>query len=271
MAHQLRPLARLFRAMAELIDQDHASQSRDEAIAKAAGVVAARATAQELVAGRRWPADGAELLATPYAFHAVLPRQAATAAHVQVMQPPGPVPSAGQRQAAASPASSGSPRLDAGRLPGSRLGDLDPGAMAKLWTLLSDLRGGQAIPRGELIRLTGWLPADLVARLLALLEGGPELVGAQAAWVRNAIDPNDPATPVLAVVGLGWLEAAGQVLAAGSSAHELQVVLSVADRHGQLPRRHARQQPDRWDRPGGQPRDAGRSGLGIRLGQDCRY
>jgi hypothetical protein len=104
--------------------------------------------------------------------------------------------------------------------------------VAKLWTLLSDLRGGQAIPRGELIRLTGWIPADLVARLL---DGGAELVGAQAAWIRDAIDPNDPGTPALAVVVLGWLEAAGQVLAAGSSAEELQVLLTVADRHGQPP------------------------------------
>jgi hypothetical protein len=64
MANQIRPLARLFRGMADLIDQDHASQTRYEAIAKAAGVVAARATAQELVAGRLWQVDGADLLAS---------------------------------------------------------------------------------------------------------------------------------------------------------------------------------------------------------------
>jgi hypothetical protein len=52
MGNQIRPLARLFRGMADLIDQDHASQTRYEAIAKAAGMVAARATAEELVAGR---------------------------------------------------------------------------------------------------------------------------------------------------------------------------------------------------------------------------
>jgi hypothetical protein len=78
--------------------------------------------------------------------------------------------------------------------------------------------------------MTGVIPADLAARLLRLLEGGAELVGAQAARIRNAIDPNGPATPVLAVVALGWLEAAAQVLAAGSSPQELQVLLSVADR-----------------------------------------
>ena len=50
-----------------------------------------------------------------------------------------------------------------------------------------------------------------------------------------AIDPNDPATPTLALIVLGWLEAAEQVLAAGSSSQELQVLLSVADRHGQSP------------------------------------
>jgi hypothetical protein len=106
---------------------------------------------------------------------------------------------------------------------------MDPADVAKLWTLLSDLRGGQVIPRSQLIRLTGFIPADLAARLLRLLDGGPELVGAQAARIRNAIDPNDPTTPVLAVIVLGWLEAAKQVLAAGSSTQELQVLLSVAD------------------------------------------
>src|SRR5215217_6404141 len=74
--NQIRPLARLFRGMADLIDRDHTSQTRYEAIAKAAGVVAARATAQELVAGRLWQVDGADLLAAAYAFHAGLPRQA---------------------------------------------------------------------------------------------------------------------------------------------------------------------------------------------------
>ena len=48
MANQIRPLARLFRGMADLIDRDHASRTRYEGIAKAARVVAARATAQEL-------------------------------------------------------------------------------------------------------------------------------------------------------------------------------------------------------------------------------
>jgi hypothetical protein len=98
MGNQIRPLARLFRGMADLIDQDHTSQTRYEAIAKAAGVVAARATAEELVAGRLWQVDGADLLASAYAFHAGLARQAATAAHVQAMQQPGPSPAGVQRQ-----------------------------------------------------------------------------------------------------------------------------------------------------------------------------
>ena len=84
--------------MADLIDQDHTSQTRYWAIAKAAGVVAARATAQELVAGWLWQVDGADLLASAYAFHAGLPRQAAMAAHVQAMQQPGPSPAGVQRQ-----------------------------------------------------------------------------------------------------------------------------------------------------------------------------
>src|SRR4029450_2113703 len=53
MVNQIRPLARLFRAMADLIDRDHTSQTRYEAIAKAAGVVAARAPAEGVVGGGR--------------------------------------------------------------------------------------------------------------------------------------------------------------------------------------------------------------------------
>jgi hypothetical protein len=250
--NQIRPLARLFRGMADLIDQDHTSQSRYEAIAKSAGVVAARATAEELVAGRLWQVDGADLLAAAYAFHAGLPRQAATAAHVQAMQQPGPGPAGAQPQPPpgspgrpgmgdpddwtarpGSPARSIAAPLDPHRLPGPRLGELDPADVAKLWALASELRGGQVIARGQLIRLTGFIPADLAARLLRLLDGGPELIGAQAARIGTAIDPNDPATPALAVIVLGWLEAAAQVLAAGSSPQELQVLLSVADQQGQ--------------------------------------
>src|SRR5215207_1824879 len=256
MDNQIRPLARLFRGMADLIDQDHTSRTRYEAIAKAAGVVAARATAQELVAGRLWQVDGADLLASAYAFHAGLPRQAITAAHVQAMQQSGSGPAGPQPQPSpppvptgrpgmgdpddwtarpGSPASCIAPPLDPRRLPGPRLGELDPADVAKLGALVSELPGSQFIPRSQLIRLTGVIPADLAARLLRLLDGGPELVGTQAARIRTAIDPNGPATPVLAVVVLGWLEAAAQVLAAGSSSQELVVLLSVADRHGQPP------------------------------------
>ena len=261
MANQIRPLAWLFRGMADVIDRDHSSESRYAAIAKAAGVVAARATAEDLVAGRLWQVDGADLLAAAYAFHAGLPRQAATAAHVQAMQQPGLGPAGAQPQpppvapgrpgmgdpddwaarpgsparSVAPPLGSVAPPLDPHRLPGPRLGELDPADAAKLWALVSELPGGQVIPRSQLIRLTGVLPADLAARLLRLLDGGPELLGAQAARIGNGIDPNDPATPALAVIVLGWLQAAAQVLAAGSSSQELQVLLSVADRHGQPP------------------------------------
>ena len=253
MANQIRPLARLFRGMADLIDRDHTSQTRYEAIAKAAGVVAARATAEELVAGRLWQVDGADLLAAAYAFHAGLPRQAATAAHLQAMQQPGSGPAGPQPQPPppaptgrpgagdpddwtaqpGSPVRSIAPPLDPHQLPGPRLGELDPADATKLWALVSDLAGSQLTPRSELIRLTGVIPADLAARLLRLLDGGPELVEAQADRIGTAIDPNDPATPALAVVVLGWLEAAAQVLAAGSSSQELQVLLSVADQQGQ--------------------------------------
>ena len=169
MVNQIRPLARLFRGMADLIDLDHTSRSRYEAIAKAAGVVAARATAEELVAGRLWQIDGADLLAAAYAFHAGLPRQAATAAHVQAMQESDPEPPDTQRRASVvvpsppgrprmqdpgawtvppgSPASTIAPPLDPHRLPGPRLGELDPADAAKLWALVSELPGSQFIPR----------------------------------------------------------------------------------------------------------------------------
>jgi hypothetical protein len=111
MANQIRPLARLFRGMADLIDRDHSSQTRYEAIAKAAGVVAARATAVELVAGRLWQVDGADLLASTYAFHAGLPRQAATAAYVQAMQQPGSGPAGAQPQPPPPPVPTGRPGM----------------------------------------------------------------------------------------------------------------------------------------------------------------
>jgi hypothetical protein len=63
-------------------------------------------------------------------------------------------------------ASSIAPPLDPHRLPGPRLGELDPADVAKLWRMLSALRGGQLLARGQLIQLTGLIPADLVARLL---------------------------------------------------------------------------------------------------------
>src|SRR4029453_13047081 len=72
------------------------------------------------------------------------------------------------------------------------LGGLDPADVAKLWALVSELPGSQFIPRSQLIRLTGFIPADLAARLLRLLDGGPELVGTQAARIRTAIDPHGP-------------------------------------------------------------------------------
>jgi hypothetical protein len=55
---------------------------------------------------------------------------------------------------------------------------------------------------------------------------------AEAARLRDVIDLNDPTTPALAVVTLGWLEAAEQVLTAGSTAQDLQVLVSVAGRQG---------------------------------------
>jgi len=82
--------------------------------------------------------------------------------------------------------------------------------------------------------LTRRLPVQLASQLLTVLDGGPALVRAEAVRVLDAINPQDPATPVLAVLVLGWLEAAEQVLAAGGSAQELQVLLPLADQGGDV-------------------------------------
>jgi hypothetical protein len=189
------------------------------------------------------------------AFHAGRSRQVAVAAHLRAMeepstvrageqpQPPGePVPPGGQggRDPAArapdppGPASSRPPPVDPHGLPGPRLGELDAAAAAGLWGLLAELRRGEVTPRGQLLRLTRRLPVELAAQLLSVLDGGPALVRAEAIRVLEAADPQDPATPALAVVVVGWLEAAEQALAAGASAQELKVLLGLAGQEGNL-------------------------------------
>jgi len=251
LANHISPLAQVFRGMADLIGHDHTSQTQYEAVTRAAEALAARATTQRLVAGPLWEAGGAGLLAAAYALHAGLPRQAATATHIHRLVEPSPAPthggdeappgdptpitagnSAGRTAQPAPPPGPRAPSVDPRHLPGPPLHHLDPADEAKLWTALSELRRGQVVPRGQLIRLTGWLPTELAVRLLALLERGPALVGAEAARLRDVIDLNDPTTPALAVVTLGWLEAAEQVLTAGSTAQDLQVLVSVAGRQG---------------------------------------
>jgi hypothetical protein len=95
LANHISPLAQVFRGMADLIDHDHTSQTQYEAVTKAAEALAARATTQQLVAGPLWEADGAGLLAAAYAFHAGLPRQAATATHIQALVETSPAPTHG--------------------------------------------------------------------------------------------------------------------------------------------------------------------------------
>ena len=73
MANHISPAAQLFRGMAELIDQDHTSQTDYDAVTRAAAALAARASTEQLVAGPLWEADGAGLLAAAYAFHVGLP------------------------------------------------------------------------------------------------------------------------------------------------------------------------------------------------------
>ena len=76
--------------------------------------------------------------------------------------------------------------------------------------------------------MTRRLPVELAGQLLSVLDGGPALVRAEAVRVLEGADPQNPATPALAVVVVGWLEAAEQALAAGASAQELQVLLGAA-------------------------------------------
>jgi hypothetical protein len=202
---------------------------------------------------RLWDDGCVELLAAAYAFHAGVSRQAAV--QVRAMEEPSAVTAGGQHQPPAvpvppggqggrdaetsapgrpDPAGSRPPPVDPHGLPGPRLGELDAAAAAGLWGLLAELRRGEVTPRGQLIRLTRRLPAELAAQLLSVLDGGPALVRAEAVRVLEAADPQNPATPALAVVVLGWLEAAEQALAAGASAQELQVLLGVAGQEGNL-------------------------------------
>jgi hypothetical protein len=111
---------------------------------------------------------------------------------------------------------------------------LDTAAAAALWALVAELRRGEVTPRGQLIRLTRRLPVELASQLLSVLDGGPALLRAEAVRALEVADPRDPATPALAMVVLGWLEAAEQGLAAGGSVPELRVLLGVADQEGNL-------------------------------------
>jgi hypothetical protein len=142
-------------------------------------------------------------------------------------------PTAGAHEAPA-PASSRPPPVDPLGLPGPRVGELETAAVAALWALLAELRRGEVTPRGQLIRLTRRLPVELASQLLSVLDGGPALLRAEAFRVLELADPRDPATPALAVIVLGWLEAAEQALTAGGSVPELQVLLGVAGQEENL-------------------------------------
>src|SRR5215207_6073076 len=164
------------------------------------------------------------------AFHARRSRQAALAAHVKAMEEPSTVPAGDQHQPPSEPVPPGG---QGGRDPAARAPE-PPAPAAGLWGLLAELRRGEVTPPGQLIRLTRRLPVELAGQLLSVLDGGPALVRAEAVRVLEAADPQNPATPALAMVVLGWLEAAEQALAAGASAQELQVLLGVAGQEGNL-------------------------------------
>jgi hypothetical protein len=159
------------------------------------------------------------LLAAAYAFHAGLSRQAAVAAQVRAMEEPSTV-RAGEEQH----------QLPSDPVPPGRQGGRDPAASAPQTSAPAGSRPPPVDPHS----LPGprRLPAELAAQVLSVVDGGPALVRAEAVRLLKAAAPQDPATPALAVVVLGWLEAAEQVLAAGGSAHELQVLLGVACQEG---------------------------------------
>jgi hypothetical protein len=207
------------------------------------------------VGGRSWDDDGAALLAAAYAFHAGLSRRAAVAAHVRAMEEPSAVKAGEQHESPGKPvppggkdtrylaagvpetatlAGSRPPPVDPHGLPGPRLGELDTAAAAALWALLAELRRGEVTPRGQLIRLTRRLPVELASQLLSVLDGGPAPLRAEAVRMLEVANPQDPATPAVAVIVLGWLEAAEQALTAGGSAPELRVLLGVAGQEGSL-------------------------------------
>ena len=254
MTEHIGPLPRLFRGMADRIDQDRLSPTRAEAIGNAAAVAVARAAAEGMVGGRLWDDDGAALLAAGYVFHAGRSRQTAVAAHsapwrsrahrgpVTSTNPPAS-PSHRAGRAAATPQPGPLSRLARrardprrwipmacpGHVWGSWMRPRRPGC-GGCWQSCAAARS----PRGQLLRLTHRLPVELAAQLLSVLDGGPALVRAEAVRVLEAADPQNPATPALAVVVVGWLEAAEQALAAGASAQELQVLLGVAGQEGNL-------------------------------------
>jgi hypothetical protein len=184
MTDEISPLAHLFRDMADRIDNDRTSQTRYQAIVKAAAVVAARAGAEGAVSGRLWETDGADLLAAAYAFHAGLSPEAAVADHLAATEETESVESAGQRQPTGEPlppgeqdsgdaagmapqspaqARSRPPPVDPRALPGPRLRDLEEAEAARLWALLGELRRDEVTPRGQLIRLTRRLRVQLAA------------------------------------------------------------------------------------------------------------
>jgi hypothetical protein len=120
LANHISPLAQVFRGMADLIDHDHTSQTQYEAVTKAAEALAARA------------------------FHAGLPRQAATATHIQALVETSPAPTHGGDKA---PRGDPTPIMagnSAGRtaqpapLPGPRATPVDPRRLPDLpfttWT-----------------------------------------------------------------------------------------------------------------------------------------
>lgn len=161
------------------------------------------------------------LLAAAYAFHAGLSRQAAVAAQVRVMKEPSTV-RAGEEQH----------QLPSKPVPPGRQGGRDPAASAPQTSAPAGSRPPPVDRPRPADQADPQAPGRARPQVLSVVDGGPALVRAEGVRLLEAADPQDPATPAVVVVVLGWLEAAEQVLAAGGSAQELQVLLGVAGQEG---------------------------------------
>ena len=190
MANHISPAAQLFRGMAELIDHDHTSQTHYDAVTKAAAAWRPAPAPSSWSPGRCGRLTAPACWRRPTPFRLACPDRPPPPARSRrssrptqrrrrvAMTPRQTTPPGHRRCCCGSDRPAGADRrrraapVDPRSLPGPPLQHLDPADEARLWTALSELRRGQVLPRGQLIRLTGWLPTDLAVQLLACWSAG---------------------------------------------------------------------------------------------------